>query len=176
MSQHVVPPGTAAPGAAQGNAASAPPAWAVASYHPGAGAPPPYALAPVHFLFPALAACAGRVTAVGDRELVLGALMAARLAVATAAWVGVAATRITAHDRAVRAERARQWLALLPMPQPARLAFYRAFDATVAGPVPAGEALTELARTLTGHLDATAQRELVACAERLRLYYEQTTP
>lgn len=76
-------------------------------------------------------------------------------------------------ERALRAERARQWLATLALPQQARLAFLRAYDASTASPAAAGDALAELSRTLAGHLDAAAARELAGCAERLRLYFDE---
>jgi len=130
---------------------------------------PPYSLAPIVFPFPALAACAARAQLGGDRELALGALAAARLAVATS--LGHA---LPAPERSIRADRARHWLSTLAMPQQARLAFFRAFDASTGSPIAAGEALAELGRMLVGHLDDPAHDELRRCAERLRLYFEQT--
>lgn len=129
---------------------------------------PPYGLEPVEFAFPALAACAARAAPGGERELAMGAYVAARLA--SAAALGSA---VGPEQRMVRAERARHWLAMLALPQQARLAFFRAFDGSVGGGA-AAEAIGELARTLVGHLDDAAHAELAGCAERLRLYYENT--
>jgi hypothetical protein len=58
------------------------------------------------------------------------------------------------------------------MPQPARMAILRAFDATASGPHAAAEAIAELSRTVTGHIDAPSQQELSDLVDQLRLYYE----
>lgn len=72
-----------------------------------------------------------------------------------------------------RADRAKTWLSGLTMPQPARMALLRTFDATAAGPQAAAEAIAELARTVVGHIDAPSQQELAELTGQLRLYYEQ---
>jgi hypothetical protein len=100
--------------------------------------------------------------------MALGALMAARLA------VGLAPPLALPHDlRERRADRAKHWLTTLAMPQPARMALLRAFDAsatpnTHAAVTNTADALIELTRTLTGHLDVAAQQELSALANALR--------
>jgi hypothetical protein len=53
------------------------------------------------------------------------------------------------------------------------MALIRAFEATVAGPVAAADAIDELSRTVTGHIDAPSHAELSELSAALRLYYEQ---
>jgi hypothetical protein len=53
------------------------------------------------------------------------------------------------------------------------MAILRAFDATASGSHAAAEAIAELARTVTGHIDAPSQQELSDLVDQLRLYYEQ---
>lgn len=136
---------------------------------PGYNAPP-YALDAPSFCFPTLALCAGRAVLGGDRDLVLGVFMAARLAQALLPPV-----RLERPAAMARAERAKMWLTGLTMPQPARMALLRAFDGTTATPDRAADAIDELARIVTGHVDAGGQQELTALATRLRLYYETQT-
>lgn len=104
----------------------------------------------------------------GGRELALGSLMVARLMVAALPPVP-----LVPEERALRAERSRQWLSGLTMPQPARMALLRAIDASAAPGIDATAALRELAQMLMGHLPDPALRELITLAERLRLYYEE---
>ena len=132
------------------------------------GPTPPYALDTFPFHFPALALCAGRATLGGDRDLTLGVFTTARLAVALLPPVRLDATAV-----AGRADRAKFWLSGLTMPQPARMALLRVIEATVAGPGHAAEALLELGRTVTGHIDPPSQQEVGALAAKLHLYYEQ---
>jgi hypothetical protein len=133
------------------------------------GTAPPYALETVPLHFPALAQCAGRAPLGGDRDLILGVFVAARLAVALLPPV-----RLDMAAASGRAERAKAWLAGLTMPQPGRMATLRVIEATVAGPGHAAESLAELARTVVGHIDTQAQQELSDLVAQLRLYYEQT--
>lgn len=144
------------------------------SHAPGSGAPshpasPPYALDGVAFGAPALAAALGDAAPTGDRDLALASFMVARLMLAA-----LPPSSLSSPERAQRAERTGQWLAGLSMPQPARLALLRAVDASAVLGSDATAALRELAQMLTGHVPEAAQRELVALAERLRLYYEDT--
>ncbi len=132
------------------------------------GVTPPYAVAPVSFGIPALADAAGSSTLSGDRELALGGLMVARLMLAA-----LPPAPLSIIERTQRAERTRHWLMGLSMPQPARMAFLRAIDSSIAPGSDATAALRELAQLLTGHLPDAALRELVALAERLRLYYDE---
>jgi len=98
--------------------------------------------------------------------------MAARLATGLLPPLALAA-----DIRERRADRAKHWVTTLAMPNPARMALLRAFDATAqpavngtsaSAFVGVAEALAELARTLTGHLDAPSQQELLALADALR--------
>ncbi len=132
-----------------------------------AGAPPPYSLDQISCYAPALSDAVGSAQIGGDRELALGSLMVARLL-----FAALPPAPLPPEERALRADRARQWLSGLTMPQPARMALLRVVDASVAPGVDATAALRELAQMLTGHLPEAALRELVTLAERLRLYYE----
>lgn len=127
------------------------------------GNAPPYALETFAFSLPALATSAGYAPLDGDRELVLGMWMAARLVQGMLPPVSLSPV-----DRATRAERARHWLGNLAVPQPARMAILRAFDASAMYPVTAADALSELAQTLTGHLDDASQQEVAGLVARLR--------
>ena len=129
---------------------------------------PAYSLEPVFFPVPALADCAHAATPGSDREMALASLMVARLMLGT-----LPPLLLAQPERALRADRAKTWLSALTMPQPARMAFVRSFDATVSGGLEAAANLRELMNTLTGHLAPAALLELGALADRLRLYYEQ---
>jgi len=101
--------------------------------------------------------------------MALGALMAARLAGAL-----LTPLALTAEVRERRADRAKHWITTLAMPQPARMALLRAFDASSvsqtdgAALAMVAESLLELARTVGGHIDLASQQELVALADALR--------
>lgn len=101
--------------------------------------------------------------------MAIAALMTARLMLAS-----LPPTELPAAERAMRAERARNWLSALTMPQPARMALLRAVDASIPSGIEGAASLRELMQVLTGHLSHAALQELGALAERLRLYYEQT--
>lgn len=132
------------------------------------GNAPPYALDMFAFSLPALASCAGRAP-LGDRELALGVLMSARLALGM-----ISPIELTAVERTLRAEKAKHWLGSLTLPQPARLALFRAFDATATYPPRAAEALAELAQLVTGHIDSASQDELATLVHRLQIYIRST--
>ena len=127
------------------------------------GHAPPYALDSFAFTLPALASCAGRAPVGGDRELTLGVWMSARLALAMLPPISLSPV-----ERTLRADKAKNWLGSLTVPQPARLAFLRAFDATATYPMQAADALAELATTVTGHIDAASQQEVAEIIVRLR--------
>lgn len=137
------------------------------------GLTPPYALDTVPPPFPAIADAAGRAPLGGDRDLILGIFTAARLAGALLPPV-----ELDASAARVRADRTKGWLSGLTMPQPARMSLMRVAEATAAGAGTASgraaEALAELARTVTGHLDSAAEHELDGLIAHLRLYYQQT--
>jgi hypothetical protein len=127
------------------------------------GNAPPYALDTFGFLLPALASCAGRAPVGGDRDLALGVWMSARLAHAMLPPISLPAV-----ERTIRADRAKQWLGSLTIPQPARLALFRAIDATATYPPQAADALAELATIVTGHIDPPSQQEIANLVARLR--------
>jgi hypothetical protein len=141
------------------------PALARAMLPPG----PPYSLEPVRFPLPALADSTQLATLGSDREMALGALMIARLMLSA-----LPPTALGQLERADRAERVRNWLSALTMPQPARMALLRSVDASVNSGLEAAASLRELMHVLTGHLSPAALQELGVLAEQLRLYYEQT--
>ena len=101
--------------------------------------------------------------------MALAALMAARLMLGALPPI-----LLPQPERAARATRAGSWLSALTMPQPARMAILRCFDASVVNGLEAAASLRELMQVLAGHLSPAASQELGALAERLRLYYEET--
>lgn len=135
------------------------------------GTTPPYALEPFSFTLPALATCAGRAPSGTDREIAMGVWMAARLASGI-----LRPTMLGSIERATRAERARHWLNSLSIPQPARMAILRVFDATKMYPVMAADALLELANTVAGHIDSNAQQELAMIIGGLKAYANGAEP
>ena len=130
---------------------------------------PPYSLEPVLFNFPALAASAASAPLGGNREMALAALTAARLMLAS-----VPPVALPVPERTVRADRAKNWLSALSIPQPARMAVIRALDASVESGMEGAASIREMMHVFTGHLSPAALGELGGLAERLRLYYEQT--
>jgi hypothetical protein len=116
---------------------------------------PPYALAATSFRFPALASLAGRAPLGGQREVVLGAYVVARLAHDTLAERGVSPeTRI---DRAIHA---RTWLATLALPAPARAALQRSIEASTGAPRGAADAITGVIKAIDSFLDPASRLEL----------------
>ncbi len=101
--------------------------------------------------------------------MALAAMLVARLMLAVLPPVSLAQP-----ERALRADRAKTWLASMTMPQPARMAIVRSMDASVSGGMDAAASLRELMSTLNGHLTTAATQEIGMLAEWLRLYYEQT--
>jgi hypothetical protein len=77
-------------------------------------------------------------------------------------------TAMPAEERTARAERAKHWLGGFAMPQPARMAFLRAFDATGEAMTNAANATAEVAQLLTGHIDDASQQELAVLVAHLR--------
>ncbi|HEY0970409.1 MAG TPA: hypothetical protein VGE02_05480 [Gemmatimonadales bacterium] len=126
-------------------------------------APLPYALATPVFPFPALTALAARSALGATRETVLACLQGARLAAAT-----LPPYRLTADQRERRAAAAAAWLAALTLPDTARPALTRLFEA--AGGAPAAElrdALLDVRAAAAEALDAQSGAELLALARRL---------
>ncbi len=116
---------------------------------------PPYALAPTNFRFPALAALAGRAPLGGQREVVLGAYVVARLAHDTLAERG-----LSLETRADRAVHARTWLATLALPATARAALQRSIEASAAAPRGAADAISGVIKAIDAFLDPPSRLEL----------------
>jgi hypothetical protein len=117
---------------------------------------PPYALPPPLFRFRALAAQAGRATLGGTRELLLAALMVARLADGVVGHYTLAASL-----RRARAAAARTWLATLTLPPAARAVMSRVVDATGSDDIGAlYDAWESMLTFITPVLDMPARTEL----------------
>lgn len=124
---------------------------------------PPYAPEPYKFILPALASLAGRAADGPDKEIALAVWTAARLAAATTSPFTIAPT-----VRSIRAERATSWLNSISLPQPAKMAILRVFDATKMYPAMTADALQELVTTVEGHIDVPAKQELLGLIAHLR--------
>lgn len=118
----------------------------------------PYALAPLQFPFPALAALAGRLPLGSGREVALAALQVARLAHDAADAPG--APPLGAAEREVRAAAARVWLASLALPSTVRAACTRCVEASAGPPEGIAPPLRALVHAAGGQLDPAAVREL----------------
>lgn len=126
---------------------------------------PPYALDTPRFRFPALAALAGRSPLGGEREVVLAALLGARLVLAA-----LPPRPLPHAARAARASGARSWLASLALPVAVRTPIARLIDATVdAEPASLAEAMGGAIEVIAPHLDAHALTELRGVANALAL-------
>lgn len=119
----------------------------------------PYALEPLRFPFPALAALAGRLPLGGGREVALAALMTARLA----RDVGIT----DAGDRGTRVTAAKVWLASLALPAATRVPFARCVEATIGSPAQVAGALRSLIAAASTHLDGPSVQELEKLARQL---------
>lgn len=122
----------------------------------------PYALEPLRFPFPALAALSGRLPLGGGREVALAALLVARLTQGVLPEEG-----LSVADRTTRAAAAKVWLASLALPAPTRTPFVRGVDASVATPLIAAGALRSLIAAINAHLDGAAVQELERLARQL---------
>ncbi|MBL0937435.1 MAG: hypothetical protein IBJ03_00990 [Gemmatimonadaceae bacterium] len=122
----------------------------------------PYALDPLRFPFPALAALSGRLPLGGGREVALAALLVARLTQGVLPDDG-----LNPGDRTARAAAAKVWLASLALPAPTRVPFVRCVDATVGTPLVAAGALRSLVAAISAHLDGAAVQELERLARQL---------
>jgi hypothetical protein len=117
---------------------------------------PPYALVTPAFHFRALAALAGRATLGGARELLVGALLMARLADAC-----TGPHPLTTPQRRARANAARAWLASLTLPAIVRAVFSRVMEATATDDRRAlAEAWDGLVSLVTPSLDMSSRAEL----------------
>jgi hypothetical protein len=123
-----------------------------------------YALEPVRFPFPSLAACAARAPLGGAREAALATLMTARLALAAVPGPD----QLAAAVRVERATAARQWLASVALAPAPRSALARALDATGQDDRAAlAEALVGVATAVAPHLDAMASAEFRSLVTRV---------
>jgi hypothetical protein len=122
----------------------------------------PYALEPLRFAFPALAALAGRLPLGGGREVALAALMTARLAQGVSSG-----DALHPADRVSRAAAAKVWLASLALPSTTRAPFTRAVDATTGTALQAAGALRSLVAAAGAHLDGPSVQELERLARIL---------
>lgn len=124
--------------------------------------PLPYALEPLRFPFPALAALAGRLPLGGGREVALAALLTARLS------QGVAIGELLPPaERASRASGAKVWLASLALPATTRVPFARCVESTTGSPLQVAGALRGLVAAAGAHLDGPSVQELEKLARQL---------
>lgn len=122
---------------------------------------PPYALAPATFRFRALAVLAGRTPLGGTRELVLAALLTARLV------DGVVGDHPLPQPlRRTRASAARSWLSAVALPASARAVLSRAMEASAGDDTrvlrDAWDAVTTLVAPTLDVASRTAARRLAA--------------
>lgn len=124
------------------------------------------AFAPVRATFacPALLAAAGRAGIGGAREMLMGAVMAVRLASGLRRPFP-----LEPAVRSSRAEAARAWLVALTVPAKARTAFLRSFATSASGDLAAAaDAIDAVTEVTAPHLDRVARSELVRLAAGLR--------
>lgn len=124
----------------------------------------PYALRPVAFPLPSLAAMAARAPLGGPREIALACLLAGRLVI-DARDPGAP---LTTDQRRARAQSAKHWLASATLPAPVRVALGRLAESTgmdQAGPMRA--ALDAVMTVTANQLDAAARLELGRLAQTL---------
>ena len=124
--------------------------------------PLPYALDPLRFPFPALAALAGRLPLGGGREVALAALMMARLATGV-----LTSESLPLAERTTRAAAARVWLASLALPATSRVPFARCLDASTGTPQQLAIALRSVIIAVSAHLDNSSTQELEQLASTL---------
>jgi hypothetical protein len=122
----------------------------------------PFALEPLRFPFPALAALAGRLPLGGGREVALAALMTARLAHGM-----LAGDALLPGERVTRAAAAKVWLASLALPATTRVPFARCVEATTIAPPQVAGALRSLVAAAESHLDGPSVQELEKLARQL---------
>ena len=122
----------------------------------------PFALEPLRFPFPALAALAGRLPLGGGREVALAALMTARLAHGM-----LAGDALLPGERVTRAAAAKVWLASLALPATTRVPFARCVEATISAPPQVAGAIRSLVAAAESHLDGPSVQELEKLARQL---------
>lgn len=126
----------------------------------------PHSLAFRTLPFRALASLAARSPMGGEREIVLGCFMAARLVSLVADPPGGDAVPV--ETRGERAAAARTWLAGLAMPATLRTLFARVVDASATDDrAEIARRLVALTQSVERFLDEPAKAELDMLAERL---------
>jgi hypothetical protein len=124
---------------------------------------PAYALRPIGFRFPALAALAGRAPMGGQREVALAMYVVARLA-----QDAVGDEALAQPLRAERAAAARSWLAsLTPLPTTVRIPLSKAVDASGQEPAAIAAAVRAVIDVTAGYLDSGARSEVAQLAAAL---------
>jgi hypothetical protein len=122
----------------------------------------PYSVAPTAFRFPALAALAGRAPIGGQREIVLGTYVAARLADDTQP-----SRELSVEARSERARNARSWLSMTALPTAVRAALLAISDATATDSVSTLEALRAAFEVVGPSLDADSRAEVTRLIDAL---------
>lgn len=122
----------------------------------------PYSVAPTAFRFPALAALAGEAPIGGQREIVLGTYVTARLADDTQP-----SRELSAESRADRARNARGWLSMTALPAAVRAALLGVVDATATDSVATLEALRSAFEIVSPSLDAASRAEVTRLTNAL---------
>jgi hypothetical protein len=122
------------------------------------GQQPRFSLATPRFRFRALAACAGRASLGGDREVAMACLVGARMASSMLPPYSIAAV-----DAKVRSASAKQWLSSLSLPASVRSALTHLADTVASGDkTRAGEALSKLTAAAAHQIDEASAAELRA--------------
>ncbi len=115
----------------------------------------PYSVAPTAFRFPSLATLAGRSPIGGQREIVLGTYVTARLADDTQP-----SRELSVEVRTERARNARSWLSMTALPSPVRDALLAVVDATANDSVSTMGALSAAFDVVAPSLDAASRAEV----------------
>ena len=124
---------------------------------------PRYALVTPRFRFRALAACAGRASIGGDREIAMACLVGGRLASALLPPYSIATADLKARSTA-----AKHWLSSLSLPAPVRSALTHLADAVAVGNrKTASTALSHLVMVAQRSIDEASASELIGVARGL---------
>jgi hypothetical protein len=137
-------------------------------FEPVIGQQPRFSLATPRFRFRALAACAGRASLGGDREVAMACLVGARMASSMLAPYSIPLT-----DSKSRSAAAKQWLASLSLPPEIRTALGHLADTVSSGDrTAAGDALSALVGAAAKQIDEPSASELRALIADLALQAE----
>ena len=127
------------------------------------GQQPRFALATPRFRFRALAACAGRASLGGDREIAMACLVGGRLVSGLLPPYAIAAA-----DTKARSTAAKHWLSSLSLPAPVRSALTHLADAVAGGNrKTTAAAVMHLVSVAQRSIDDASASELVAVASNL---------